>query len=74
MPSDTLDEESYDFFLTLHTKFVSEVDLPECELPFCTIHPYSIVSTGEEKRRFVLFPIQYHKAYLLRMLPKLTWR
>ncbi|KAI6047287.1 ribonucleotide reductase small subunit [Pisolithus marmoratus] len=38
---------------TLRQKFVGEVDLPECEEPLLK----------ESRRRFVLFPIQYHEIW-----------
>ncbi|KAG6335530.1 hypothetical protein ID866_3560 [Astraeus odoratus] len=44
------DEEDLD---VLRRKFVGEVDLPECEEPLLK----------ESRRRFVLFPIQYHEIW-----------
>ncbi|KAL4075954.1 ribonucleotide reductase [Scleroderma yunnanense] len=38
---------------TLRSKFVGEIDLPECEEPLLK----------ESRRRFVLFPIQYHEIW-----------
>ncbi|KAI9574564.1 ribonucleotide reductase small subunit [Boletus coccyginus] len=42
-----------DEFEVLRAKFVGEVDLPECEEPLLK----------ESRRRFVLFPIQYHEIW-----------
>lgn len=52
-------------------RWVGEVDLPESEqLQYLTIHPHAHTTTPrvgqeplliESKRRFVLFPIQYHE-------------
>ncbi|KAF9226451.1 ribonucleotide reductase small subunit [Gyrodon lividus] len=53
---DTLDEyefEEEEDIQTLRKKFVGEVDLPESEEPLLK----------ESKRRFVLFPIQYHEIW-----------
>lgn len=44
------DEDDLD---TLRQKFVGEIDLPECEEPLLK----------ESRRRFVLFPIQYHEIW-----------
>lgn len=66
---DTLYEESdgdSNDLANLRTKFVAEVDLPECEFPFSCFRLCSFFA-GEEpllkesERRFVLFPIQYHE-------------
>ncbi|KAF8138591.1 ribonucleotide reductase small subunit [Boletus edulis] len=53
---DTLADESdseQDELDDLRTKFVGEVDLPECEEPLLKA----------SRRRFVLFPIQYHEIW-----------
>ncbi|KAI9566492.1 ferritin-like superfamily [Boletus coccyginus] len=42
-----------DEFEVLRAKFVGEVDLPECEVPLLKV----------SRRRFVLFPIQYHEIW-----------
>ncbi|KAG2336496.1 hypothetical protein BDR05DRAFT_1013939 [Suillus weaverae] len=44
-------QDTEDKFEELRKKFVGEIDLPECEEPLLK----------ESKRRFVLFPIQYHE-------------
>ncbi|KAH7916210.1 ferritin-like superfamily, partial [Hygrophoropsis aurantiaca] len=47
------DEEPEDDLEVLRKKFVGEVDLPESEEPLLK----------DSKRRFVLFPIQYHEIW-----------
>lgn len=46
-------ENAEDELEELRKKFVGEIDLPECEEPLLK----------ESKRRFVLFPIQYHEIW-----------
>ncbi|KAG6334246.1 hypothetical protein ID866_4837 [Astraeus odoratus] len=55
---DTLEEEASEAELeddldALRNRFVGEIDLPECEEPLLK----------ESRRRFVLFPIQYHEIW-----------
>ncbi|EAU84682.1 ribonucleotide reductase small subunit [Coprinopsis cinerea okayama7 len=52
-PKSITEEESVDELTLLRRKFVGEVDLPESEEPLLK----------ESKRRFVLFPIQYHEIW-----------
>ncbi|KAL4074118.1 ribonucleotide reductase [Scleroderma yunnanense] len=47
------DVETEDDLEALRKKFVGEVDLPECEEPLLK----------DSRRRFVLFPIQYHEIW-----------
>ncbi|KAF8351563.1 ribonucleotide reductase small subunit [Amanita rubescens] len=49
----TEDEETHDRLSELRKKFVGDVDLPESAEPLLK----------ESKRRFVLFPIQYHEIW-----------
>jgi ribonucleoside-diphosphate reductase subunit M2 len=49
----TLEPEDEDDLEQLRKKFVGEIELPECEEPLLK----------ESKRRFVLFPIQYHEIW-----------
>jgi len=61
------DEDDLD---ALRRKFVGEIDLPECQYPASYLFAIMLrcLSPGEEpllkesRRRFVLFPIQYHEA------------
>ena len=75
---DTLGEESdqeQNDIAALRTKFVGEVDLPECKFSSLYHCPYLVLCAGEEpllkesKRRFVLFPIQYHEV----RVPEIPW-
>ena len=57
--------------LDLRKRFVGDVDLPEsASFASCVIHWLLTVRIGQEpllmesKRRFVLFPIQYHEVSL----------
>lgn len=51
--AEALENEDEDELEELRKKFVGEIDLPECEEPLLK----------ESKRRFVLFPIQYHEIW-----------
>ncbi|KAI6046095.1 ribonucleotide reductase small subunit [Pisolithus marmoratus] len=50
---DSSGEQSDDDFEALRKRFVGDINLPECEEPLLK----------ESKRRFVLFPIQYHEIW-----------
>ena len=68
---ESLNEESEDDILPIRRKFVGDVDLPESMSALHALPSYRIILTslfsGEEpllkesRRRFVLFPIQYHE-------------
>lgn len=69
-PGEESDSEE-DELHVLRTKFVGEVDLPECKSSSRAIYSTFLLFAGEEpllkesKRRFVLFPIQYHEVSVL---------
>jgi ribonucleoside-diphosphate reductase subunit M2 len=60
-------EKTEDQELDVRKRFVGDVDLPESRSANCASYLFSCPITGQEpllmesKRRFVLFPIQYHE-------------
>jgi ribonucleoside-diphosphate reductase subunit M2 len=63
-------EKTEDQKLGLRKRFVGDVDLPESMSAHCVSYLFLMSHVGEEplliesKRRFVLFPIQYHEVIL----------